>query len=210
MGKDRNMALLITNENNLDLMSRYPDGYFDLAIVDPEYGINVNMNMGRRKGEKQKHSNKNWDKKPADKNYFDELFRVSKNQIIWGGNCFNLPVSYGWIVWDKVMTGEVGFSECELAWTSFNKSVKKFTYRIQNAKEKRIHPTQKPTDLYRFCLDKYANHGDKILDTHLGSGSIAIAAYDYGYDLTACELDFGYFTSAMKRIEAHVNQLKIF
>jgi len=200
----------ITNECNMALMARYPDKHFDLAIVDPEYGIGVNMNMGKRKGEKKKHIQKDWDKFAPSPDFFKELFRVSKNQIIWGGNCFELPISYGWIVWDKKISGKVDFSECELAWTSFNKSVKKFTYRIQDTTEARIHPTQKCIPLYKFCLDKYAIAGDKILDTNLGGGSIAIACHDYGFDLTACELDKDYFDAAMKRLQQHQSQIKLF
>lgn len=138
------------------------------------------------------------------------FIRVSKNQIIWGGNCFMLPSSYGWIVWDKMISGDVDFSHCELAWTSFDKAVKKFTYRIQNAYEKRIHPTQKPTSLYSFCLANYAKTGDKILDTHLGSGSIAIACHQLGFDLTACELDTDYFNAAIERIKQKTTQTNLF
>lgn len=201
---------LVTNEDNMAMMSRYPDKFFDLAIVDPEYGIDVNMNMGVRKGEKRKHEQKKWDKKPPNAAYFSELFRVSKNQIIWGGNCFFLPISYGWIFWDKVISGDVDFSDGELAWSSFNKSLKKFTYRIQNAYEKRIHPTQKPTPLYQWLLKTYATPGQSILDTHLGSGSSRIAAYDLGFDFYGCELDKDYFEAQEKRFDKHIAQQKLF
>jgi site-specific DNA-methyltransferase (adenine-specific) len=204
----------ITNEENMLLMARYPDNHFDLAIVDPPYGININMNMGVRKGEKRKHKSKGWDNQAPSKEYFNELFRVSKNQIIWGANNFteNLKSSSGWVYWDKKISGEVDFSAGELAYTSFNKSLKSITIPIQQVylKEKRIHPTQKPEALYKFCLDKYANEGDKILDTHLGSGSIAIACHDYKFDLTACELDKEYYEAAVKRIKNHVGQTKLF
>ena len=204
----------ITNEDNMELMARYEDNYFDLAIVDPPYGINVNMNMGVRKGEKRKHKSKRWDKTTPTKEYFAELKRVSKNQIIWGANNFieNLTSSCGWIYWDKKITGNVDFSSGELAYTSFNKSLKSVTIAIQQVylKEARIHPTQKPVKLYEWLLMNYAKEGDKILDTHLGSGSIAIASHNLGYDLTACELDKEYYEAAMKRIEQHKAQLTIF
>lgn len=204
----------ITNEDNMELMARYPDNYFELAIVDPPYGINVNMNMGVRKGEKRKHKSKNWDEKSPDRSYFNELIRISKNQIIWGANNFtdSIKPSSEWIYWDKMITGQVEFSAGELAYTSFNGSLKSVKISIQTnyLLEKRIHPTQKPVRLYKWLLDKYAKPGDKILDTHLGSGSIAIACHDYGFDLTACELDKDYYEAAMKRIEQHTSQQKLF
>jgi site-specific DNA-methyltransferase (adenine-specific) len=224
----------ITNEDNMELMARYPDNYFDLAIVDPPYGININMNIGVRKGEKTKHKSKDWDKESPDVEYFKELQRVSKNQIIWGANnfCNLLKPSSGWIYWDKMITGKVDFSAGELAYTSFNSSLKCFKFAIQSnyISETRIHPTQKPVSLYKWLLDKYAkikcdhkhseaerylctdcNNGKvKILDTHLGSGSIAIACHDYGFELTACELDKEYYDKAIERIQNHVSQQKLF
>jgi site-specific DNA-methyltransferase (adenine-specific) len=204
----------LTNEDNMILMARYPDNYFELAIVDPPYGINVNMNMGVRSGEKRKHKNKKWDKSSPTKEYFDQLKRVSKNQIIWGANNFTnfIEPSYEWIYWDKIITGNVEFSAGELAYTTFNGSLKCFKYAIQSnyILENRIHPTQKPVALYKWLLDKYAKEGDKILDTHLGSGSIAIACHDYGFNLTACELDAEYFEKAVERIKNHVSQQKLF
>jgi site-specific DNA-methyltransferase (adenine-specific) len=204
---------MITNEDNMALMARYPDKYFDLAIVDPEYGIKVNANIGRRKGDIKKHKKVKWDSKPPDKKYFDELFRVSKKQIIWGANNFSfLPPSNGWIVWDKDISGDVDFSECELAFCNVKNTVKKFKYRAQSNEnyKVKIHPTQKPVALYKWILDKYAQPNDKILDTHLGSMSIAIACHDYGFDLTGCELDKEYFDAGMKRLENHKKQLNIF
>jgi site-specific DNA-methyltransferase (adenine-specific) len=203
----------ITNEDNMLLMSRFPDNYFELAIVDPPYGINIAK----------------WDTidlKPS-KKYFEELFRVSKNQIIWGGNYFNLPPSEAWICWDKTMkSGKMalgkGFkSEFELAWTNTeNKAtmlhlthdgnIQGFNGGSVNYNYKSIHPTQKPVKLYKWILDKYAKEGDKILDTHLGSGSIAIACHDYGFNLTACELDKEYFDKAMERLKLHQSQTKLF
>jgi len=168
------------------------------------------MNAGRRKGERKKHEDKKWDNLPPPPEYFNEVFRVSKNQIIWGGNCFVLPVSYGWIFWDKMISGDVDFSAGELAWTSFDIALKKFTYRIQNAYEKRIHPTQKPTTLYTWLLNSYAKEGDKILDTHLGSGSSRIAAYDLGFDFYGCEFDKDYYDASCKRFNTHIAQQKLF
>ena len=200
--------LTITNEDNMELMSRYSDNYFDLAIVDPPYGINItNECMGGRKTIKP-NKNKNWDTETPSKEYFNELFRVSKNQIIWGGNYFDLPVSRYFAIWDKgeTMYGR-DFAEAEFAWV--NKGGTRI-YKNSPNQLLRIHPTQKPEQLYKFCLDKYAKPGDKILDTHLGSGSIAIACHDYGFELTACELDKEYFDKAMERIKNHTNQTKLF
>jgi site-specific DNA-methyltransferase (adenine-specific) len=204
----------ITNEDNMVLMARYPDKYFDLAIVDPPYGIGAeNMTMGL--GKKQWKKGKQWDKYPPNNKYFNELFRVSKNQIIWGGNYFTniLKPTNAWIFWDKEQVEDISFSDGELAWTSFNKVLKKarivYSGFRGNDNGGKIHPIQKPIKLYKWLLDKYAKQGDKILDTHLGSGSIAIAAHDYGFELTACELDKEYFDKAIKRINNHVAQLKL-
>jgi site-specific DNA-methyltransferase (adenine-specific) len=205
--------LTITNEDNMALMARYPDNYFDLAIVDPPYGIGASeMTMGSGKNKKYKKG-KNWDNETPNQFYFNELFRVSKNQIIWGGNYFNLPLTKSWIFWDKGINGDCDFADGELAWTSFNKVLRIAPIRYKGflgADIERIHPTQKPIKLYKWILDKYAKQGDKILDTHLGSGSIAIACHDYGFDLTACELDKEYFDKAMQRINNHVAQQKLF
>ena len=207
--------IYIENCDNMELMARYPDNYFDLAIVDPPYGVeeitgkefshgrgklkNRAFNIGNEKINK-------WDKSP-NKEYFDELFRVSKNQIIWGGNYFELPKYRSPIIWDKCQPWE-NFSQIELAWSSFNKPASIF--KFDNRTGGKIHPTQKPVALYKWLLDKYAKQGDKILDTHLGSGSIAIACHDYGYELTACELDKEYYDKAIERIKNHVSQLKLF
>jgi len=207
----------ITNEDNMLLMARYPDNYFDLAIVDPPYGINLaNMNMGigntpkASKVKNRKWKVKNWDVSiPSDK-YFQELFRVSKNQIIWGGNYFNLGICNKFIIWDKEIPEGLSFSDCEYAWTSFSGSNKIFRYSAYLNKNEKFHPTQKPPQLYKWLLDKYAKQGDKILDTHLGSGSIAIACHDYGFELTACELDKDYYDAAIKRINNHISQQKLF
>ena len=209
--------ITLTNEDNMELMSRYADKYFDLAIVDPPYGIDLaNMNMGignspkASKIKNRKWKSKNWDKNTPLAEYFDELFRVSKNQIIWGGNYFNLGVCNKYIIWDKEIPEGLSFSDCEYAWTSFNGANKIFRYSAYKNKSEKFHPTQKPPQLYKWLLDKYANEGDKILDTHLGSGSIAIACHDYGFDLTACELDTEYYEAALKRYNNHIQQIKLF
>jgi site-specific DNA-methyltransferase (adenine-specific) len=209
--------ITLTNEDNMELMSRYADKHFDLSIVDPPYGIDLaNMNMGignspkASKIKNRKWKSKNWDKNTPLAEYFDELFRVSKNQIIWGGNYFNLGVCNKYIIWDKEIPEGLSFSDCEYAWTSFNGANKIFRYSAYKNKSEKFHPTQKPPQLYKWLLDKYANEGDKILDTHLGSGSIAIACHDYGFDLTACELDTEYYQAALKRYNNHIQQIKLF
>ena len=203
----------ITNECNMQLMARYPDNYFDLAIVDPPYGIGHSLLSGEKRGSKFVRTTKHveWDVLPS-KEYFSELKRVSKNQIIWGGNYFldYLPSTRGMLIWDKIQI--FSGADFEFAWISFDTSAKAFRMSRVEAygNINKIHPTEKPVDLYKFCLDKYAKQGDKILDTHLGSGSIAIACHDYGFDLTACELDESYYNSAIKRIKNHVGQQKLF
>ena len=210
--------LNITNECNMELMARYPDNYFELAIVDPPYGIDwmkqiENPNI---KANWKKYNKKEWDNSIPTKKYFIELSRVSKNQIIWGGNYMTeyLEPSKGWIVWNKKADIKEYLSMAELAWSSFDKKCNMFDYLWAGFKKKhqveRIHPTQKPVDLYKWILEHYAKQGDKILDTHLGSGSIAIACHDYGFDLTACELDKEYFDKAMERINNHTAQQKLF
>ena len=191
----------ITNEDNIKLMARYEDDYFDLAIVDPPYGINASeMTMGSGKNKKE---------------YFNELQRVSKNQIIWGGNYFadKLNPSRCYIFWDKGINGDCDFADGELAWCSFDKVLRIAPIRYKGflgADKVRIHPTQKPVKLYEWLLMNYAKEGDKILDTHLGSGSIAIACHNLGFNLTACELDKDYYNSAMKRLEQHKQQIRMF
>jgi len=208
----------ITCEDNMDLMARYEDNYFDLAIVDPPYGKNPHRNrdgLGVAKKNYESGSTQ-WDILPI-KEYWNELFRVSKNQIVWGGNYFieHLRSTNSFIFWDKEKSFK-DFADGELAWTSFNKAVKKYTFAwngmIQGDmknKEMRIHPTQKPVKLYEWLLMNYAKEGDKILDTHLGSGSIAIACHNLGFDLTACELDKEYYDAAIKRIKEHTKQQRL-
>jgi len=214
--------ITITQEDNMELMARYPDNYFDLSIVDPPYGIGEDgaKNHSRGKAAKaKKYTPKSWDTFSPLHGYFKELKRVSKNQIIFGANHFIEKIpnanSSCWIVWNKLNTGD--FADCELAYTSFNSAVRKFDFMWNGMlqgdmknKEPRIHPTQKPVALYKWLLDKYAKPNDKILDTHLGSGSIAIACHDYGFELTACELDREYYDKAIKRIKNHTAQTKLF
>lgn len=207
-------TITITNEDNMHLMARYPDNYFDLAIVDPPYGIGANkMTLGNAKKKIYRGLN-DWDKTIPSKDYFNELFRVSKNQVIWGGNYMTefLKPTSSWFFWDKG-TGDNDFADGELAWTSFGGALRKInkSWVGANAKDesKRLHPTQKPIYLYNWILKKYAKQGDKILDTHLGSGSIAIACHDYGFELIACELDKEYYDKAIQRIKNHTLQLKL-
>ena len=232
--------ITITNEDNMELMARYPDNYFDLAIVDLEYGIGaskpsikpntVKQKNGKALSVKQSnYAHKDWDFKKSPEEYFIELKRVSRNQIIWGGNYYGLEGGY--LVWDK-LNGNSDQFDCELAWLSFSKRTdlvyymwsgmfhgEKCSQDIREAlrqkgdkskNQKRIHPTEKPIELYKWILDKYAKEGDKILDTHLGSMSIAIACHDYGFELTGCELDKEYFDKGVQRVKNHVSQLKLF
>lgn len=210
-------TLEITNEDNMALMARYPDSYFDLAIVDPPYGIGANkMTLGNGKNKIHRGS-LDWDRSTPNIEYWSELYRVSKNQIIWGANNMTdyIPPISSWVYWDK-KTGDNDFSDGELAYTSFGGRLRsvQIGWVGANAKDglykERIHPTQKPVKLYEWLLKNYAKEGDKILDTHLGSGSIAIACYNYGFDLTACELDKDYYDAAMKRIQQHTAQTTIF
>ena len=216
--------LTITNEDNMELMARYPDNYFDLAIIDPPYGIErfkkasqETTGIYAKRGSFKNKDGQNWNNEKPTKEYFNELFRVSKNQIIWGANNFELPTSEYFCVWDK-MQYMPNFASAEYAWVSMSLKApaQVFRYAIhkENAIRKqdggKIHQAQKPVVLYKWLLDKYAKPNNKILDTHLGSGSIAIACHDYGFDLTACELDKEYFDKAMQRINNHVAQQKLF
>ena len=209
---------MITNEDCMDLMARYEDNYFDLAIVDPPYGIDVTkMTLGNGK-KKINRGTTDWDSNIPDANYFDELYRVSKNQIIWGANYFITEIQKNnacWVVWDK-NNGKSLFADAELAYTSFDTPVRiaKIHWCGSAAKwetgQNKIHPTQKPVKLYEWLLMNYAKEGDKILDTHLGSGSIAIACHNLGFELTGCELDKDYYEAAMKRINEHKQQIRMF
>ena len=210
----------ITNECNMALMARYEDNHFDLAIVDPPYGINqdkVQEGLSNKKGftknagtYKEYHKTE-WDNEIPKKEYFEELKRVSKNYIIWGGNYFNYVNDEGVVIWYKGNSGN--FKEGELAKTNIN-TFKVYKYSRADAYindcDLKIHPTQKPVKLYEWLLDNYAKEGDKILDTHLGSGSIAIACHNRKFDLTDCELDKDYYEAAIKRLKQHQQQLTIF
>jgi len=200
--------------DSLQAMREMDDNQYDLAIVDPPYGISQDKGIEFGDWKRSIHKKKDWDNEIPPPEYFVELMRVSKNQIIWGGNYF-LDYLYNtrcMLVWDK-NNGTNPMSDCELAWTSFHSSVRKFTYNhIQeyNQKIPRIHPTQKPVSLYHWVLNKYAKKGDRILDTHLGSGSIAIACHDMGFDLDGWELDTDYYHKAVQRFDNHTKQIQLF
>lgn len=227
----------VFNEDCMIGMARYPDKFWDLAVIDPNYGIGEDggSNHSRNKafgspsfGEKntkrkvipaKKYTPKNWDKEPPPKEYFTELFRVSKNQIIWGANHFISRIPFDsacWIVWDKDNSGD--FADCELAWTSFKTAVRKFKWRWNGMlqekmgiaeKETRIHPTQKPVALYKWTLQRYAKPGDKIIDTHMGSQSSRIASYEMGFDYWGWEKDWEYYEDGNKRFKEQTMQLKL-
>lgn len=196
----------ITNEDNIELMARYEDNYFDLAIVDPPYrDTNQPTKDMRANG-----SMKSLEGRPT-KKYWNELFRVSKEQIIWGANNFELPQWKGFVAWKKKTIGiNFTMSMVEIASLSENLGTTSKWIEIAPQDPNRVHPTQKPIKLYEWLLMNYAKEGDKILDTHLGSGSIAIACHNLGYDLTACELDKDYYDAAIKRIKQHTSQTTIF
>lgn len=200
----------------MEYMATQPDNAFDLAIVDPPYGIGADKANNANKGKfgfNQYHDT-DWDKAKPNKEYFDELFRVSKNQIVWGGNYFSefLPPKMCWIVWDKKQDN-FSFSDGELAWTSFNTKLKFFRWSRSATVAKegdRIHPTQKAIQLYKFCLANYAEKGQRILDTHLGSGSSAIAAHYFGCDFVGMEIDKDYFEAAQARFDKETRQIAMF
>ena len=207
----------IYNCDCMELLKQTPDNYYSLSLVDPPYGIGAENHAGKKENGWNQFDIKQWDSSIPSEEYFNELFRVSKNQVIWGGNYMTefLKPSMGWVIWDK---GQRGFSlaDGEMAWTSFNKAMRIFEFsrasciKSNNTALEKFHPTAKPYELYKWLLDKYAKPGDKILDTHLGSGSIAIACHDYGFELTACELDRDYYDKAIQRIKNHTSQGKLF
>ena len=216
----------VYNIDCMEGMAKYPDKYFELAIVDPPYGIGVAKNG--QIGTGKKFTPKNWDKEIPNITFFNELKRVSKKQIIWGVNYFDgMGLNGGRIIWNK-LGRNIGrrkvaptFSDCEIAYYSGANNVKMYSYtyignvqgndyQILWSETNRIHPTQKPIELYKWLLDNYAKQGDKILDTHLGSGSSRIASYDYGFDFVGFELDAEYFEAQEKRFKNHIAQTKLF
>ena len=223
-----NDKISIYNCDCMELLKQTPDNYYDLAIVDPPYGIKADENAFKngincKNNGFKEHKNTNWDNEIPTKEYFDELFRVSKEQIIWGGNYFTdiLPPVMSWVIWDK-MQYNFSFSDGEMGWYSRNSKMKIFRYargnesgfapKIKQGMKQglNIHPTQKPIALYKYCLENFSKQGDKILDTHLGSMSIAIACADYGFELVGCELDTDYYNAGIKRLQNHLSQLKMF
>lgn len=214
----RNGNILMINADCMEVMKHIKDGEAELSCVDPPYGIGADGRIGGDNcGVSTRYAEKEWDSTRPPAEYFTELKRVSRNQIIWGGNYFAdlLEASSGWIFWDKHASGN--FSDGELAWTSFNQALKKFDFTWNGMrqgdmknKEYRIHPTQKPVALYKWLLSRYAKPGDRILDTHGGSGSICIACYDLGYDLTWMELDEDYYKAAVARYKNHAAQATLF
>ncbi len=218
------------NEDNMTLMSRYPDNYFDLAIVDPPYGIGADKAQNAAAEQRKKangkskagrgwkeYKNTDWDSATPTAEYWKELFRVSKNQIVWGGNYFTeyLPPSMGWIIWDK-MQRDFSLADAELAWTSYDKAIRTFemsrgeSLAKNNERGGRFHPTQKPVKLYGWILNKYCKEGFNVLDTHLGSGSIAIACHKYKVNLVGSEIDKDYFNEAQKRLKEVQAQTLLF
>ena len=196
----------LRNCDCMEYLATCKDNAYELAIVDPPYGIHINSSgrLGHYGGKK------NWDTEIPTHEYFQHLFRVSRNQIVWGGNYFALPPTRSFIIWDKQQPQNVSFASCEYAWTSFDRSAKTHYQRPQNADVERIHPTQKPVKLYEWLLMNYAKEGDRILDTPLGSGSIALACHNLGFDLVGCELDEDYYNAACKRLEQHQAQQRMF
>lgn len=213
------------NMDCMEGMKQFPDKFFDLAIVDVPYGIGAGeykrggTQYGQSKAKCKKYVLKNWDNNAPEIEYFNELIRVSKNQIIWGANHFISKIPYDsscWIVWDKMNGDGSGYADCELAWTSFKTAVRRIYYRWSGMlqqdmknKEKRIHPTQKPVQLYKWILRNYAKPTGKIIDTHVGSGSSIIAFEDFGCEYIGFEIDKDYYEAATKRIEQHKSQLTL-
>lgn len=198
------------NMDCMDYMRTLPDKAFDLAVVDPPYGIGINHNMGRRSGDKKSDYKKvRWDDATPSKEYFDELTRISKNQIIWGANYFTMPPTKCFVIWRKPhICEDVSFSMCEYAWTSFDSTSKEWI-GMSNEQD-RIHPTQKPVALYDWLFARFAKNGDKIIDTHLGSGSSRIAAYNANMHFVGLEIDSDYFKAQQERFEAHTAQQNLF
>jgi site-specific DNA-methyltransferase (adenine-specific) len=197
---------IVYNMDCFEGMKHYPDKYFDLALVDPPYGIGLASNPFRQKQEK-----KNWDMSIPEMEYFEQLFRVSKNQIIWGGNYFDLPKSQGFLIWDKKQPYDFSSAMCEFAWSSIQKPAKIYSKHVVTAEPNKIHPTQKPVSLYEFCL-KFSEleAGANILDTHLGSGSSRIACYRNGFEFVGFEIDKKYCQTMDKRFKDAISQQRLF
>lgn len=231
MEKEGRPRIELLNIDCMEYMKGLPDKAFELAIVDPPYGIGFDREFltmstsktgfsgGNGKRVKAKgYKTGQWDSERPGSDYFDQLFRVSKRQIIWGGNYFGLPVSGGWIVWDKKRPEDFTLSQGELAWVSFTNSLRIFAHRwsgmlqeqMGNDKEVRNHPTQKPVRLYKWLLHNYAKEGDKILDTHAGSRSLAIACHQMGFDHVSCEIDLDYHEASVKRFNNAIKQQSLF
>jgi site-specific DNA-methyltransferase (adenine-specific) len=197
------------NDDCMAVMARYPDKYFDLAVVDPPYGLGQSVVNSGGRFKKYHNKNGNWDLQTPNDSYFNELFRVSKEQIIWGGNYFGLPPNKCFIIWDKKQPEGISFAMAEYAWASFDKVAQICKARTQG-QELRFHPTQKPVYLYDWIFHHYAKPNDLILDTHLGSGSSRIAAHRAGLSFVGCELDKEYFDSQEKRFKEFTAQLTLF
>ena len=197
------------NADCMEVMKTFKDKQFSLAIIDPPYGLGKAVVNSGGRFKRYENKNGNWDNETPTKEYFNELFRVSKNQIIWGGNYFELPTNKCFIIWDKRQPEGISFAMAEYAWASFDKVAQIFKHRTQG-QEQRFHPTQKPVQLYKWLLQNYAKDGDTILDTHFGSLSIGIACHDMKFDLTAIELDKDYYEQAKQRLINHQRQLTLF
>lgn len=197
------------NVDCMEYMATLPDKAFELAVVDPPYGLK-RFRHGGSVINKYGDKNGKWNNEKPQKEYFEELFRVSKKQIIWGANNFSLPQSEYFIIWDKVNPPGFSFAQCEMAWTNCKVPARIFKYNSQKESASRIHPTQKPVALYTWIFQNYAKPGDKILDTHLGSGSSRIAAWDAGLDFVGCEIDKEYFKMQEERFENYTNQTSLF
>jgi site-specific DNA-methyltransferase (adenine-specific) len=202
----RSGNVLLINSDCMEVMKHINDGEFDLSCVDPPYGIGISSKPVR-----QQHTRKSWDDETPDAEYFSELMRASRNQIIWGGNYFldYLGATQGFLIWDKVQPHDFSLAMCELAWSSIQTPAKLWRRSVLAEKGK-IHPTQKPVKLYEWIFTNYAKPGQRILDTHLGSGSSAIAAHYFGVDFVGCEIDTDYYNAAKKRFEQATAQLAMF
>jgi len=200
----------VYNEDCIEVMKRYPDNYFDLAVVDPPYGLE-RVKKGGSHVNKHGSENGQWNNEKPTKEYFNELFRVSKNQIIWGANNFELPTSEYFIIWQKSNAEDFSFAMCEMAWTNCKVPAKIYKkLHIQVEDKNKIHPTQKPIELYNWIFKNYANEGMKILDTHLGSGSSRISANRYKLNFIGCEIDKDYFDKQNKRYADFISQQRLF